>query len=501
MSMLLEMENISKAFPGVKALDNVTLKVGKGEIHGLVGENGAGKSTLIKILSGAYLCDSGTIKIEGELIKNITPYNMIEKGVGVIYQELMLSPHMTVAENIFLGRMSKTRLGFIDYELMEKETVKACNRLGLQLDPKAQICDLSVAKRQMVEIAKALSRNAKIIVLDEPTAVLGENELRGMFEVVKKLAKSGVSFIYISHRLKEIFELVDNVTIMKDGAVVATDNIKKYDIDRLVKGMVGRELMNIYPKRNRKIGKEVLKIRGMSRKGVLEDINITLHEGEILSISGLAGAGRSEVLKAIIGDDQIDSGEIEIYGKKTKPKSPKDSIKNGLGILPEDRKGEGLFLKQPIIFNSTIARFDEILNLFFIRLGKERLKVLEFVKKINIRPGNPDMIVKNLSGGNQQKVVFLKWLNAKCKILLVDEPTRGIDVGAKHEIYCLLDELVKEGLAVLLVSSELPEVLGLSDRTLVMHQGRIVAEFDTTATTEEEIMMYATGQMSGQSAS
>lgn len=501
METALEMDNIYKSFPGVKALNNVSLKLKKGEIHGLVGENGAGKSTLIKILSGAYLCDSGTIKIEDKIVKNITPHHMIENGVAVIYQELMLAPHLTVAENIFLGRMPKTKLGFIDYECMDKETLKACEQLGLQLDPKAKIQELSVAKRQMVEIAKALSRNAKIIVLDEPTAVLGENELKGMFEVVKKLAKDGVSFIYISHRLKEVFELVDTVTIMKDGTVVATDDIKQYDIDRLVKSMVGRELMDIYPKRNRKKGKEVLKVTGMTRKGVIEDINISLHEGEILSISGLAGAGRSEVLKAIIGADRFDSGEIVIYGKKVKQKSPKESILNSLGILPEDRKGEGLFLKQPVIFNATIAKFDEILNTIFLRLGKERAKVKEFIQKMNIRPGNPDMIVKNLSGGNQQKVVFSKWLNAKCKILLVDEPTRGIDVGAKHEIYYLLDELVKEGLAVLMVSSELPEVLGLSDRTLVMHQGRIVAELDATTATEEEIMMYATGQMSEQNAS
>ncbi|NRF93754.1 sugar ABC transporter ATP-binding protein [Paenibacillus frigoriresistens] len=493
--MLLEMESISKSFAGVKALNNVSLQVKKGEILGLVGENGAGKSTLMKILSGAYTSDSGTIKIDGEIVKNIKPSKMIEKGVGVIYQELMLAPHMSVAENIFLGRFPTNKYGFIHYERMEKETTALCEMLGLELDPKAKINELSIAKRQMVEIAKALSREAKIIVLDEPTAVLGENELRGMFEVVRRLAKQGVSFIYISHRLKEIFDLVDTVIILKDGTVVETDNIDNYNIDRLVKGMVGRELLDIFPRRSRSAGKEVLNIRGMSRKGVLQDIDLSLREGEIVAISGLAGSGRTEILKSIMGEDPIDSGNIEIFGKMFDPKSPKHAIKKGLGLIPEDRKGEGLFLRQPVIANATIANFGELVNLLIIRLGKERLKVIEYIDKIKIRPGNPDMEVRHLSGGNQQKVVFSKWLHAECKILLVDEPTRGIDVGAKQEIYFLLDELVKRGMSVLMVSSELPEVLGLSDRVLVMHQGCIVKELETASTTEEQIMMYATGQL------
>jgi ribose transport system ATP-binding protein len=349
----------------------------------------------------------------------------------------------------------------------------------------------------MVEIAKALSRKAKLIVLDEPTAVLGEQELKGMFAVVRKLAAAGVSFIYISHRLKEIFELVDNVTIMKDGAVVCTRPIGELSIDQLVRHMVGRDLTDIYPQRQRTIGEEVLKVQGLVRGSALRDVSFSLRAGEILAISGLAGAGRTEILKAIIGVDPVEGGEVQVFGRSTRNKSTKGIIDSGLGILPEDRKGEALFLKQSVAFNTTIADFDGMRRMRFLSLGRERTRVLDFIRKIQIRPDNPDQTMHALSGGNQQKVVFARWLNAQCRILLVDEPTRGIDVGAKQEIYKLLTDLVHQGLAILMVSSELPEVLGLSDRVLVMHQGRIVAELATEATSEEEIMLHATGQKAG----
>jgi len=497
MTLALEMENISKRFPGVLALDQVSLRVAAGEIHGLVGENGAGKSTLMKILSGAYTSDSGQIRIAGQAITAISPHRMIELGVGVIYQELMLVKHLTVAENIFMGRLPTTRLGLVDYPRMEQETAQICQNLGLELDPKALIQDLSIAKCQMVEIAKALSRKARIIVLDEPTAVLGEQELKGMFAVVRKLAATGVAFIYISHRLKEIFELVDNVTVMKDGGVVCTKPIGELSIDLLVKHMVGRDLTDIYPVRQRTIGEEVLKVQGLDRGKVLRDVSFSLRAGEILAIAGLAGAGRTEILKAIIGVDALAHGEVQVFGRSTRGKSTKGILDSGLGILPEDRKGEALFLKQSVAFNTTIANFDGMRRMHFLSLAQERTKVMDFIRKIRIRPGNPDQTMHALSGGNQQKVVFARWLNAECRILLVDEPTRGIDVGAKQEIYRLLTDLVHQGLAILMVSSELPEVLGLSDRVLVMHQGRIMAELVTEATSEEEIMMHATGQKTG----
>lgn len=494
MENILEMINISKSFPGVKALQNVSFTVAKGEIHGLVGENGAGKSTLMKILSGAYTSDSGSIKVFGKVVNDANPNVMLQLGVAVIYQELMLAPHLTVAENIFLGRMPKNNFGKLDWEKMNRDTIDICKQLELELDPRQKVKELSVAKRQMVEIAKAMSKNARIIVLDEPTAVLGDSELKGLFRLVKKLAETGVSFIYISHRLNEVFEITDRVTIMKDGQVVTTDETKNFDSAKLVKGMVGRELKDIYPVRTCKLGDEAIIVEGLNRKNVLKDINFKVCRGEIVGFAGLAGAGRSEILRSIAGADPIDSGEIKIFGRSIKPKSPKDAIKLGIGILPEDRKTEGLFLDQHVVFNTSISRFADFIKGKLIGLKKEKDTAIDYINKLNIRPHNPNAKVKNLSGGNQQKVVFAKWLNAKCKILLIDEPTRGIDVGAKQEIYRLMAELVADGVTVVIVSSELPEVLGLCDRVLVMHEGEIVANLHSSIATEELIMKYATGQ-------
>jgi ribose transport system ATP-binding protein len=493
METILEMENICKTFPGVRALEQVSFTLSKGEILGLVGENGAGKSTLMKTLSGAYTCESGIIKIDGKPVKNITPSHMIELGIAVIYQEMTLASHLTVAENIFLGRLPTTSFGLLDWKKMEGNSMNILKQLGLTLDPKEKICNLSVAKRQMVEIAKALSRNARVIVLDEPTAVLGENELQGMFDTVKKLSKTGISFIYISHRLQELFEIAKRVIIMKDGRIVLTDQIENLDTDRLVKGMVGRELKDVYPVRTCCPGKTALNVKGLCRKKVLYDINFTVCEGEIVGICGLAGSGRSEILRAIAGVDPIDSGEIEVFGKKVRPKSPKTAISLGIGILPEDRKLEGLLLKQSVGFNITISKLKEFTWGKIIRHTKERKKTAKYIESLKIRPNNPNTIISNLSGGNQQRVVFAKWLNAECKILLIDEPTRGIDVGAKQEIYCLIADLLKNKVSVVMVSSELPEILGLSDKILVMHEGHIVADLAPSSATEELIMGYATG--------
>ncbi len=494
MKNILEMINISKTFPGVKALQNVSFSVAKGEVHGLVGENGAGKSTLMKVLSGAYISDSGGIKIDGSPVKDINPNLMIQLGVAVIYQEFMLAPHLTVAENIFLGRMPLKSFGRLDWEKMRRATVEISGQLELDLDPDARVKDLSVAKRQMVEIAKAMSKNARIIVLDEPTAVLGENELQGLFKLVRKLSEAGVSFIYISHRLNEVFEITDRVTIMKDGQVVGTDETRNLNTARLVKGMVGRELKDIYPVRTCKPGDEAIIVEGLNRGKALKDINFMVCKGEVVGFAGLAGAGRSEVIRAIAGADAVDSGEIKIFGRSFTPKSPKDAIKLGIGILPEDRKTEGLFLGQTVAFNTTISSFKEFIRRNIIGLKKEKRIAEEYINKLNIRPFNPSAKVRNLSGGNQQKVVFAKWLNAKCKIMLIDEPTRGIDVGAKQEIYRLIADLVEKGVTVVVVSSELPEILGLCDRILVMHQGSIVANLHSSIATEELIMRYATGQ-------
>ena len=491
---MLKMNHITKIFPGVKALEDVSITIGQGEIHALVGENGAGKSTLMKILSGAYTLDEGEVYVAGEKIENATPGKMIEKGIAVIYQELMLLPHRTVAENIFLGRYPKSKYGKIDYRKMEQEAGRILDELGMQLNPKAVIQELSVAKRQMVEIAKAMSRNAKIIVLDEPTAVLSDNELKGLFQIVKRLSKEGITFVYISHRLKEIFELCTSLTIMKDGKKVETGKVKDYDTDKLVSKMVGRDLKDIYPKRHAKADGTVLSVRGMTRAGAIQDVNFDLKRGEILGIAGLAGAGRTEILRAIIGADPIDAGVIELEGKVVHFNNVKDGILAGLGIIPEERKTQGLMLKQDVTYNITIPA----LRMYKSGLGKldmrkEKEKAKRYIDLFHIRPNNPLTVVQYMSGGNQQKVVMAKWIAANCKILLVDEPTRGVDVGAKQEIYEILNKLIEEnGMSIIMVSSELPELIGTCDRIMVMNEGKMTALLDIDECTEEVLMSFAT---------
>lgn len=493
MENILEMEGISKSFHGVNALQNVSLQLRKGEVHALVGENGAGKSTLMKILSGAYSRDAGEIHFNGTLVETTNPKQMIDLGVAIIYQEMTLSPHLTVAENIFMGNLPKTRFGTVDWAKMGKETTALCEILGLNLDAFAQINSLSVAKRQMVEIAKALNRRAKLIVLDEPSAVLGDNEIKGLFNVVKKLANTGVTFIYISHRLSEVFQISDRITVMKDGRVVGTHPSGELDTNKLIKLMVGRDLNDIYPKRNCKLGKEALKVTNINNK-LIQKINLTVHEGEILGIAGLAGSGRSELLRAIVGFDRIDHGEIEVFGKKEKINSPRDAIELGIGIMPEERKTEGLFLSHPLTFNVTLSKLSNIIKMGVIQLHSENERMHHFVKELDIRPKNIHAKIRNLSGGNQQKCMLARWLYAGSKILLIDEPTRGVDVGAKREIYRLINDLTDSGVAVIMVSSELPEILGLCDRILVMHEGKIQTELPVSEATEEVIMKYAIGE-------
>ena len=492
---MLVMNNISKEFPGVKALDDVSISVKKGEIHALIGENGAGKSTLMKILSGAYVSDSGEVIVDGEKIKNPTPALMIEKGIAVIYQELMLLEHRTVAENIFIGRYPKNRYGMVDYKKMRDEALRISQELQLDLDPDAIVGDLSVAKRQMVEIAKAMSRNAKIIVLDEPTATLGEAELEGLFALVKSLAKKGITFIYISHRLREIFELCTTLTILKDGKKVEIGKVSDYDTDMLVNRMVGRDMSDIYPKKERNIGKEILCVENLTRKGILHDVSFCLRKGEILGIAGLAGAGRTEILRAIIGADPVDGGCVKIKGKNVKFRSPADGIRAKLGIVPEERKTQGLMLKQNVTYNTSIASLKKYMTNGLINTRKEKQIAKDYVDLFHTRPGKIDVITQNMSGGNQQKVVLSKCLACDCEILLVDEPTRGIDVGAKQEIYNILNNLVKDGMSIVMVSSELPELLGVCDRIMVMNEGHMMAIVDAEEANEELLMSYATKEV------
>ncbi len=491
--LILEMRGIDKEFPGVHALKAVNVTVARGEVLGLVGENGAGKSTLIKILSGAYTRDRGDIQVTGHAVEFASPHDMIQRGVAVIYQEPALAPHLTTAENIFMGRLPVTRMGAVDWRRLERDTLAVGEQLGFKLQPRTRIRHLSVAQRQMVEIAKALSRDAHLIVLDEPSAVLGDAELQGLFAVIRRLAKQGVAFIYISHRLNEVFEIADRVTVMKDGQVVGTDAVRNLTSARLIQMMVGRELSEIYPKRSPSFGREALVVRHLTREGVLHDVSLTVREGEILGIAGLAGSGRTEVLRAILGADAIDSGHIEIFGQPVRIKSPQQAIGHGIGLLPEDRKIEGLLLRQRVAFNVTIAHLDPYAPGGVLRLPAERKKVQEYIERLNVRTLGPNALIRGLSGGNQQKVVFAKWLNADCRILLADEPTRGVDVGAKSEIYHLLADLAARGVAIIMVSSELPEILGMSDRVVVMRAGRLTAELSRAEATEERIMHHATG--------
>jgi ribose transport system ATP-binding protein len=485
------MRGIDKRFPGVQALDGVDLRVASGEILGLVGENGAGKSTLIKILAGAYQRDAGELLVDGQAIKHADPHRMLSQGISVIYQEPSLARHLTVAENIFMGRLPR-RGRLVDWRRLDADTAALSERLGLHLEPRARVGRLSVAGRQMVEIAKALSRDARIIVLDEPSAVLGEIELDGLFRVMRRLAGKGVGLVYVSHRLQEVYQITHRVTVMKDGRVVADAPTASLGPDDLVRLMVGRELGDIYGERNGNIGALALRVRGLTRHGALADVDLEVRQGEILGIAGLAGSGRTEILRAIHGADPIDAGLIELFDEQVRIRSPRDAIDRGIGMMTEDRKADGLLLAQSVAFNTTIARLAHVERYGVLRPILERTIVWGYIDRLRIRTPGPGSRVRNLSGGNQQKVIFSKWLQADCRLLLADEPTRGIDVGAKREIYQLLRDLTARGVAVIMVSSELPEILGMSDRVVVMRDGRVAATLDRSEASEEAIMDHCT---------
>jgi ribose transport system ATP-binding protein len=492
--VVLEMRGIDKEFPGARALRAVDLSVRAGEIHGLVGENGAGKSTLIKILAGAYDRDAGEILIDGEPVEAGSPHEMLRRGVAVIYQEPSLAPHLTVAENVFMGRLPARGPGIVDWRRLNQDTAVVAQRLGLDLQPSMSVGRLNVAHRQMVEIAKALSRDARIIVLDEPSAVLADAELAGLFGVMRRLAERGVAFIYISHRLNEVFQITERVTVMKDGRVVATETTAALTPERLVRLMVGRELVDRDATRPLPDGPVALHVRGVSRAGALRDVSFSVRAGEILGIAGLAGSGRSELLRVLHGADPMESGTIEVFGSPAMLRSPRDAIALGIGLLTEDRKGDGLVLQQSVAVNVTLGNMDDVAPRGVIHAHRERRVVQDAIDRLAIRTPGPGAPVRNLSGGNQQKVIFARWLHAECRILLVDEPTRGVDVGAKREIHDLLRNLAERGVAVVMVSSELPEILAMSDRILVMREGAVAAELSRAEATEERIMAHATRQ-------
>ena len=488
----LRLDSISKSFPGVKALSDVSFSVDRGEVRALVGENGAGKSTLIKILSGAYVADAGRIELFGEEVVRPTPAGMIARGVAEIYQELAQAPHLTVAENIFLGRLPRNGLR-VDWAEARAKARDVMTKLGFEIDPSALVQDLSVAKRQMVEIAKAMVRDARIVVLDEPSAVLAQAEIDQLFGIVRQLAREHeVAFVYISHRLGEVFSLCDSVTVLRDGRVVHDGKAADLDARALIRYMVGREMGDIYPKRTPKIGDVVLEAKSLSDRTFLRDASVTVRKGEIVGLFGLAGAGRSELLRTLFGAAARSGGGVEVFGAPAEVRSPRQAIADGLGLLPEDRKTQALFLIQSVAFNIVSASLGRIAGLGFVIPRREREAVTTQIERLRVKTPSPATAAQDLSGGNQQKCVFARLAAADCRILLADEPTRGVDVGAKREIYDLLAELAStRELAVLMASSDLPEVLGLCDRLYVLREGRIVKELDARHTNEEEVMSYA----------
>ena len=491
--LVLEMREIDKIFPGVHALKKVNFELRKGEVHALLGENGAGKSTLINVLGGVYPIDGGQILIDGQpvVIRQIKDAQQL--GIAIIHQELVLVPHMTVAENIFMGREPRTKLGTVDKKKMFRDAQEAIDAVGLCCSATDLVCKLSVAQQQLVEIAKALSYNAKIVVMDEPTSSLMTREVDILFDTIRKLRAKGVSIIYISHRMSEFFEIADRITVMRDGEYVTTRDVEQTNTDELVFLMVGRKLENYYTRTYNKPGETVLEVSGLSQKSTgLEDINFSLRKGEILGFSGLVGAGRSELMRCIVGIEKYDSGEIRLFGEPAGPMDTAQAQKKGLVMVPEDRNQQGLILLNSVGFNLTINVLESFIGLGVVNKCAENEIIERHIRALNIKTPSARQKVGNLSGGNQQKVLMGKWLATNPKILILDEPTRGVDVGAKAEIYMIIDRLAKEGISVIMVSSELNEIINMCDRVLVMSDGRITGELDRSEFTQELIMSFAT---------
>lgn len=490
---LLMMKGITKTFPGVKALQDVELTLLAGEVHFLLGENGAGKSTLMKVLSGVYHKDSGEIWIEGSLADINSPRTAAAHGIGIIHQEMNLVPELTVWENIYLGREITDLFGFVKAGIMKEQTRMLLGKLGSDIDPEEAVSSLSIGEQQMVEIAKALSYETKILIMDEPTAALTERETEKLFQIIRQLAASGVGIVYISHRMEELFALSNRITVLRDGTYVGTVETKDATFNDLIKMMVGRDMTARFPKQITSLGPEVLRVEGLTRKGELENISFSVRSGEIVGMAGLMGSGRTEVGRAIFGADLLEKGEIFIAGEKCIIHSPADAIRAGIGLITEDRKHQGLVLGMSVGENVSLASLAQFCASGFINDDKEEEMITENIEKLKIRTPGAAQVVKNLSGGNQQKVVIAKWLATNPKVLIMDEPTRGVDVGAKAEIYHIMNMLTAAGVGIVMISSELPEVLGMSDRVLVMHRGRLVAQMSVNEATQENIMSYAAG--------
>lgn len=492
---ILEMTDISKEFPGVKALDKVRFDLRPGEIHALAGENGAGKSTFMKILTGIYKLDAGEIKYKGKTFVAHGPKHAQECGISIIHQELNLLPDLSVANNIYIGREPRVLPGIINDAKMIKDAQQILDQLGIDIDARDTVKNLSIASQQMVEIAKALSVKSEVLVLDEPTSSISLAETKILFEILKKLKRENVGIIYISHRLEEFDEIVDRVTVLRDGQYVCTKNWADYSIPELISDMVGRKMEDEYPQRHSAIGDVRLEVKNLTRKvhtkTYFEDVSFDVRAGEVLGMAGLIGAGRTETVRAIVGADKLTSGEVYLDGKQIHIKAPSNAIAHGIAYLPEDRKHTGLFLDQSVGFNILAASLDEHSKIGFV-LDKEGEKTIsDKISKLKIKTPSKDQIIRYLSGGNQQKVLVGKWLCKDLDVVIFDEPTRGIDVGAKYEVFTLINEIAESGSAVIVISSEMNEVLGISDRIVVMSEGKVTGIVDAKDATQEQIMELA----------
>jgi len=491
---VLVMRGICKRFPGVQALQDAELEVLAGEVHVLLGENGAGKSTLVKVLCGQYLGDAGSVTFAGEAIKPSSPLEAERLGLVMIHQEFNLVPGLTVAENVFLGH-EPTRGGLIRGEAMRQGARDLLRRLRCEVDPDSSVAELSVAEQQLVEIARALRQKARLLVMDEPTAALSDTEIEALFEVIRSVCAEGVPVVYISHRMKDIFAIGDRVTVMRDGRTVGTREVRRTGVGELIGLMVGRTIAEQIPKRQVPIGEVVLEADGLAHAGVLAPLSLSVRAGEIVGVAGLMGSGRTELARAIFGADPAATGAVRVGGRPVSRRGPSASIAAGVGFITEDRKRLGLMLQRPVGENITLTILDDVARFGVLDLGGERERAQGLVDRLQIRLASLDQQTVNLSGGNQQKVVLARWLAARCRVLIFDEPTRGIDVAAKAEIYELIGELVEQGVAVLLISSEMPELLGLADRVAVLHEGTLQGVLDRAEATQERIMQLALGEV------
>jgi ribose transport system ATP-binding protein len=484
----IEMINISKSFGGVIALEDVTFQVFPGEIHALVGENGAGKSTLVKILSGAIQKDEGHIKIDGESVPVKSPHAARKLGIGIIYQEFTLAPEMTVAENVYLHHLSNRR-GFMNWPVLFEQADQLIKSIGFTINPRHKIKDLSIANQQVVEITKALSEDVKILILDEPTAVLSPNETERLFEVLRQLKSQNVSIVYISHRLDEIFQIADKITVLKDGHKVGEVASSDVTTSEIIQMMIGRKLTTMFPKRKTNLVEEIFSVKDLQRGKRVKNVSFSLRKGEILGLTGLVGSGRTETLRAIFSADSKDDGEIIINHRVRKIKSPRQAVHSGIALVPEDRKNQGVILSMAVKDNITMSMINSISSkIGILKKSKEESIVEELIQKLQIKTNNIRTTVSHLSGGNQQKVVLAKWFGRNCKVILLDEPTRGVDVGTKVEIYQLINELAEQGLGIVMVSSELSEIIGMCDRALVMRGGQLQGILNKEELTEENII-------------